>query len=196
MLAASQHAGGQQSTRMARDTSLMSAILNAAISDIRGGRLRVDPRPLIAREGLEEVRSEDIASISPAVVRLRTAAIRTLGLSIVDATKVNQNRKCPGAFVLGKPDSLGHHTDAHEGCPKESFYVMAIGLPRPGVALLAPDSVYDRETEKAARGYWAARVIRTAMGPGGSNLNVSDYVLTRRTGTWVVIKMVGLSYSE
>jgi hypothetical protein len=196
VLTTSQNAGGQQSTKMARDTSLLSAILTAAMSDLRGEKLRVDPRPLVAREGVEEVRSEDIASISPAVASLRAAIIRAFGLRTVDATKVNQNRDCPGALVLGKPDSLGRHTNAHVGCTKESFYVLAIGLPRPGRDLLARDSVYDRDNERAGRGYWSARVIRTAIGPGGSNLNVSDYVLTRRTGTWVVIRIIGLSYSE
>ncbi|MEO5904895.1 MAG: hypothetical protein ABIQ55_12850 [Gemmatimonadaceae bacterium] len=60
----------------------------------------------------------------------------------------------------------------------------------------AADKVYDRDTKSAARGYWAARIIRTGMGRGGSTLSESDYVLAKRSGKWLVIKIVGLSYSE
>lgn len=197
MIAATCVASGQQSTGIAADTSLLSAILKAAISDPGrgGGDLRVDPRPLIAEGGIG-VYPETFAPVSALVVRLRTAVIHSAGLRTVDATKVNQNIECRGVFVRDQRDSLGHLHDVHAGCPKETIDVLAVGLPRPGSSVLAPDKVYDSATEMAARGYWAARVMITTLGRGGSSLFASDYVLARRAGTWVVVKMVGLSYSE
>lgn len=194
-IAATHAAGGQQSTSAAADTSLLSAILKAAISDTRG-ELRVDPRPLVADSELGDVQPDLIVPVSPAVLRLRTAVIRAAGLRTVDATNVGQNKDCPGGFVMSKPDSLGNPTNVHERCPKEVFYVLAIALPRPGRDALPGNEVYDRDAERAARGYWAARVIQTLLGPAGSNLKQSDYVLAKRAGTWVVIKVVALAFSE
>jgi hypothetical protein len=194
-IAASEVAGGQQSTGAAADTSLLSAILKAAISDAGRVELRVDPRPLVADPELYTVQSEAIAPVSALVVRRRSDVIQAAGLRTIDATIVNQNSKCPGTFVIGKLDSL-HHSNSHVGCPEEPFYVLAVGLPRPGSDALAEDEVYDRDTEKAGRGYWAARVIRTLIGPGGSSVHASDYVLEKRAGTWVVVKIVGLMYIE
>lgn len=194
-IAASQVAAGQQATSAAADTSLLSVILKAAISEAGRLELRVDPRPLVAFPEQYDVQPEAIARISPAVARRRNAIIRAAGLRTVDATKVGLNEDCPGVFVMGRPDSLGH-SDTHAGCPKEAFYVLAIALPRPGRDVLPVDEVYDRDTETAARGYWAARVIRTNVGPGGSSVYASDYVLAKRAGSWVVVKIVGLMYTE
>jgi hypothetical protein len=194
-IAASQLAGGQQSTNAAGDTNLLSAILKAAIADAGREELRVDPRPLVAHAELYTVQSEDIAPVSRAVVRRRTAVIRAAGLRTVDATKVGQNKDCPGVFVIVQHDSLGN-SNTHAGCPKEAFDVLAVALPIPGRDVLPGDEVYDRDVERAARGYWAARVIQTNLGPGGSSVKASDYVLAKRAGSWVVIKIVGLMYVE
>jgi hypothetical protein len=194
-IAASRIAGGQQSTSAAADTNLLSAILKAAISGAGRLELRVDPRPLVADSGQYDVQPAAIAPVSPAVVRRRTAVIRAAGLRTVDATKVGQNKDCPGIFVIGQPDSLGI-INSHDRCPKEAFYVLSVGLPRPGRDVLPGDEVYDRDVERVARGYWAARVIQTYLGPGGSSLKTSDYVLAKRGGTWVVIKIVVLAFSE
>lgn len=195
-IAASQLAGSQGSTEWPLDAQLLSAILKAAISDAGRADLRVDPRPLVANRELETVEPGAIAPVSALVVRRRTAVIRAAGLRTVDATRLNQNSDCPGVFVIDEPDSLGHTDDKHVGCPKESFAVLAVGPPRPGSAVLAGDGVYDRGSGTAARGYWAARVIRTSLGPGGSSVYASDYVLAKRAGMWVVIKIVGRSYTE
>jgi len=194
-LVASQSAGAQESINAAADTSLMSAILRAAISN--GGRtdLRVDPRPLVANGELYTFESNALAPVSAPDVRLRSAVIQAAGLRTVDATSANQSKNCPGVFVIGKPDSLGD-SNSHAGCPKEVFAVLAVGLPRAGSKVLAADEVYDLATETVARGYWAARVIRTSLGPSGSSVYASDYVLAKRAGAWVVIKIVGLMYTE
>ncbi len=196
VIAASHAAGGQQSTSAAADTSLLSAILRAAISDAGRVDLRVDPRPLVADSELGSVQPGVIVPVSPAVLRRRTAVIRAAGLRTVDARKVGQNKDCPGMFVIGKRDWFGIPTNSHDRCPKEALDVLAVALPRPGRDVLPGGEVYDRDVERAARGYWAARVLQTSLGPGGSSLKASDYVLARRAGTWVVIKIVGLAYSE
>lgn len=195
-IAASHVAGGQQSTSAAADMNLLSAILKAAISDARPEELRVEPRPLVADSELGDVQPGLIVPVSPAVLRLRSAVIRAAGLRTVDATKVGQNKDCPGGFVWSKPDSLGNPTNVHERCPKEVFYVLAIALPRRGRDDFPGNEVYDRDTESPARGYWAARVIQTYLGPAGSNLKEADYVLAKRAGTWAVVKIVVLSFSE
>jgi hypothetical protein len=194
-IAASRTAGGQQSTSAAADTSLLSAILKAAISEAGRVELRVDPRPLVADSELGDVQPGLIVPVSPAVLRRRTAVIRAAGLRTIDATKVGQNLTCRGVFVIDSPDSLGNKT-RHVGCPKEPLDVLAVALPRPGRDVLPRDEVYDRDVERAARGYWAVRVIQTSLGPGGSSLKASDYVLAKRAGSWVVVKIVVLSYSE
>ncbi len=198
LIAASQVAGAQRLTSADVDTEVLSLILKAAISDAGRGDLRVDPRPLIADAAeLYTVQSEAIAPVSALIVRRRTAVIRAAGLRMVDTMIVNQSRNCPGALVISEPDSLGHIDDRHViGCPEEPFAVLAVGPPRPGSAVLPGDQVYDRDAETAARGYWAARVIRTTLGHGRSSVYAADYVLAKRAGTWVVIKIVGLMYVE
>ena len=186
-IAATHAAGGQPSTSAAADTNLLSAILRAAISDAGRVELRVDPRPLVADSELYDVQPGAFFPVSPAVMRRRTGAIRAAGLRTVDATKMGQNKDCPGIFVISK---------RHDRCPIEALDVLAVGLPRPGRDVLPGDQVYDRDVERAALGYWAARVIRTGLGQGGSSLYASDYVLAKRAGRWVVIKIVGLAYSE
>lgn len=194
-IATSQVAAAQQATTAAADTSLLSAILKAAMSDAGRQDLHVDPRPLVAFPKQNDVHPEAIAGISAAITNLRTAVIRAAGLRTVDATKVGQTEDCRGIFAIGETDSLGQ-SDYHSGCPKESFDVLAIALPRPGCDVLPGEAVYDRDSESAARGYWAARVIRTTVGPGGSVVYSADYVLAKRAGSWVVITIVGLLYLE
>ena len=194
-IAGSQVAGCQRSNSAAADTSLLSAILKAAKSDAGKGDLRVDPRPLVADAGRYTVQPEAIAPVSPIIVRRRAAVIRAAGLRTADATRENQSKDCPGTLVIEHSDSLGR-TNSHAGCPEEPYSILAVGLPRPGSKVLAGEEVYDRDVESAALGYWAARVIRTSLGPGGSSVHASDYVLARRAGSWVVIKTVGLMYVE
>jgi hypothetical protein len=193
-IAVSQVAAAQQDIAAAADTSLLSAILRAAISDAGRQDLRVDPRPLVAFPKRNDVHPAAIAEISSAVTNLRTAIISAAGLRTVDAVKVGQTLDCRGIFAIGATDSLGH--SYHAGCPTEAFDVLAIALPRPGCDVLPGDEVYDRDTERAARGYWAARVIRTSVGSGGSVVYSADYVLAKRAGSWEVIKIVGLMYLE
>jgi hypothetical protein len=198
VIAASQVAGAQQVTAADVDTDVLSAILKAALSDAGTIDLRVDPRPLIADPTfLYTVQPEAIASVPALVVSRRADVIRAAGLSTVDTAILEQARSCPGALVISKPDSLGRIDRGHvAGCPEEPFAVLAVGPPRPGDTVLPADQVYDRDAEMAARGYWATRVIRTTLGHGRSSVYAADYVLTKRAATWVVIKIVGLMYSE
>jgi hypothetical protein len=180
------------------DTDVMSAILKFAASAGGAVDLRVDPRPLAADAVNQyEIGTESIAHVSAEVIRRRTDAIRVAGLRAADTLVVNQSRKCPGALVVRPADSLGR-VDANRvaGCPEGPFDVISVGPPRPGSVILPNDSVYDRSSETAAHGYWAARVIRTTLGHGGSSTYAADYVLAKRDGAWLVIKKVGLMYSE
>jgi len=196
-LAASQVAGAQRSSGPDVDNAVLSAILKAAASDAGRGDLRVDPRPLIVDAALYSVQPEAMAHASPVVVRRRTAVINAAGFKTVDTTIVNQSRNCPGSLVTRPLDSLGRVDDKRVvGCPEKPFAVIAVGPLRPGSAVLPQDQVYDRDTETAARGYWAARVIRTTLGRGRSRAYAADYVLAKRAGTWVVIKIVGLMNVE
>lgn len=189
------NAKAQEATSLASNLNLLSAILGAAIADAPGPDLRVDPRPMMANARYTTVQSEAMLSISGTVWRRRAAVIRAAGLHTVDATRVGQSKVCPGTLVLGHTDSLGiSHT--HEGCPVKSFSTLVIGLPRPGVKVLRQNEVYDLDTESVARGYWAARVIRTSLASVGSVVLAADYVLTREGGRWKVVKIVGLMYTE
>jgi hypothetical protein len=198
LVAVSQVAGAQRSPGAVTDSEVLPAILKAALSDAGRGDLRVDPRPLIADAVyLYTVRPEVIAPVSASVLDGRAAIIRAAGLRTVDTTAVNQSRNCPGALVISQPDSLGHVDDRRVvGCPQEPFDVLAVGPPRPGSAVLPEDQVYDRAAETVARGYWAARVIRTTLGHGRSSVYAADYVLAKRGGAWVIVKIVGLMYSD
>jgi hypothetical protein len=197
MIAASQVAAAQRVTAADVDTEILSAILKAAASDAGPVALRVDPRPLVDARYVYVVEPGSIAQVSVDVLRRRTDAIRAAGLSVVDTTIINESRNCPGALVLSPVDSLGRVEGKHVGgCPVDPFDVLAVGPPRPGKTVLPTDSVYDRDTETPARGYWAARVIRTTLGHGRSSTYAADYVLAHRGGTWVIVKKVGLIYSE
>jgi hypothetical protein len=198
MICGSQVAGAQRVTGTEADTVALSAILKFAAADTAPIDLSVDPRPLTANAAFQyEIEAQAIARVSDDVIRRRTEVIRTAGLRVADTTMVNQSRKCPGVLVISPPDSLGR-VDAKRvpGCPEGSFDVLAVGPLRPGSAILPGDSVYDRGTETAAHGYWAARVILLGVGHGRSSTLAADYVLAYRAGTWVVIKKVGLMYSD
>ncbi len=197
-ITASQVAQAQRVSAADVDTDVLSVILKAAAADAGPGDLRVDPRPLAADAVyLYVIEPQAIAHVSADVIRRRTDVIRATGLRVADTMIVNQVNNCPGALVISRVDSLGRVDAKHVvGCPEDSFMVLAVGPPRPGTAILPGDSVYDRDTETAARGYWAARVIRTSLGHGRSSTLAADYVLANRGGTWVVIKKVGLVYAE
>jgi hypothetical protein len=198
VISAAQVAGAQRVTGADVDTDVLSAILKAAASDPGPVDLRVDPRPLTADAANQyEIEPQALARVSADVIRRRTDVIRVAGLRAADTTIVNQSRKCPGALVIYPVDSAGR-VDAKRvpGCPEDPFDVISVGPPRPGSAILPDDSVYDRNSETAARGYWAVRVIRKTLGHGGSSAYAADYVLAKRGGAWLVIKKVGLMYSE
>lgn len=198
LIAASQIAGAQPTPRAVTDADVLPVILKAALSEAGRGDLRVDPRPLISDATyLYAVQPEVIAPVSAAVVDGRAAVIRAAGLPVVDTTVVNRSRNCPGALVSSHPDSLGRVDNTRvTGCPEEPFVVLAVGPPRPGSAAIPADQVYDRAAETAACGHWAARVIRTTLGHGRSSVYAADYVLAERAGKWMVVKIVGLMYSE
>lgn len=198
LVAASQVAGAQPSTRVVTDAEVLPVILKAALSDAGRRDLRVDPRPLRADPAyLYAVEPVVMAPVSPSVVDGRSVIIRAAGLRTVDTTVVNQSRDCPGALVPSHPDSLGRVDNRRVGgCPEQPFDVLAVGPPRPGSAAIPQDRVYDRATETAACGYWAVRVIRTTLGHGRSSAFAADYVLAERAGKWVVVKTVGLMHSD
>ena len=179
----------------ASDLKLLSAMLEAASREAQRMELRVDPRPLLAAFRNHSIRAGGMAPLSSATQRARVAVIRAAGFRAVDATKVGQNQACPGTFALVKPDST-RVSNSYPGCPNRTFAVLVVGLPRIGTAVRPQGEVYDRQTESAAQGYWAARVIRTTLTPNGSSVYASDYVLSKRDGMWTVVKIIGLMYTE
>lgn len=195
VMVAALQASAQQPTNAAADGALLSAVLLAARTDAGQEELLVDPRPLAADPQVYDVQPEAFQPVSAVVLRQRSDIIRAAGLREVDATKIGQNAQCPGVLVTTEGGTPVDSTK-HAGCPKKLFSVLAVGLPRSGTAALKGDEVYDRETQSAARGYWAARVIRTSLGPGGSSVYAADYVLTKRAEKWIVMKVVGLLYTE
>jgi hypothetical protein len=198
VISAAHVAGAQRVTGADVDTDVLSAILKAPASDAGPVGLRVDPRPLTADAAYQyDIEPPAMARVSADVIRRRTDVIRVAGLRAADTTIVNQSRKCPGAMVINPVDSAGR-VDAKRvaGCPEDPFDVVSVGPPRPGSAILPDDSVYDRDSETAARGYWAVRVIRKTLGHGRSSAYAADYVLVKRAGAWVVVRKVGLMYSE
>jgi hypothetical protein len=196
--AASQVAGAQQSARAVTDAEILPAILQAASTDAGRGDVRVDPRPLAADvPHIYDLQTESFAQVAASVIHSRAAIIRGAGLRIVDTTVVNQSRNCPGTLVVSQPDSLSRAANPRiVGCPEEPFHVLAVGPPRPGIAAMPEDGVYDRVAESAACGYWAVRVVRTTLGYGRAAGYAADYVLAERAGKWVVVKTVGLMYSH
>jgi hypothetical protein len=196
-LAVSQVAGAQRPSGADAGSALLSAILKSAASDAGRSDLQVDPRPLIADRAVYGLEANDIARVSPTVLRQRIAAIKAAGFIPVDTIIVNKASQCLGTLVLSPVDS-GRTADDREsvGCPETPLSVVAVGPPRRGAATLPPDQIYERETERAARGYWSARVVRKTMGHGRATTYAADYVLTRRGGTWAVTKIVGLMYTD
>jgi hypothetical protein len=150
--------------------------------------VKVDPRPLRADEWIHSVEDQHIVEVADSVSAVRSAILRSLGLSTVDALHVGQNRECPGIMVPSD-DTL---FDVHRTCPRKPFTVIAIALPRPGDSHIPTNQVYDRERMRAAHGYSAVRVIRTALGPGGSSVLVSDFVMARTESGWRFVRAVPL----
>jgi hypothetical protein len=178
------------------DTAMLRAVLRAAMTEPGRGEIKVDPRPFNDNDGLYSVSSEAVVTIPDSILRRRTAVINALGLSTVDATVVGQNARCPGVFVGVADQTPDRKDSAHAECPRRQFYVLAIGLPRAGTVQLPNGEVYDRTNVRAGHGYWAVRVIRTNMGPTGSSVHASDYVVQNARGKWEVVKVVGLMYTE
>ena len=198
LIAAPDGIGAQRSPRVVTEAELLPAILNAAFSDAGRGDVRVDPRPLKAdATDLYVMQPEAVAPVSASVVDGRAAIIRAAGFQIVDTIVVNRSRNCPGALVPKTLDSLGRVDNRRSAeCPEKPFDVIAVGPARPGSAAIPNDRVYDRAAETAACGYWAVRVIRTTLGHGGSSVYAADYVLAEQAGKWIVVKIVGIIYTE
>lgn len=176
----------------AQDTALLTAIARAVRSEAGWQRLVVDPRPLRPDSQLFEVSGANFARTSREVLLAREAALRNMQVEPGDAIALGQNERCPGIFVL--PERRGH--DPHARCPREASYVVAVGLPRPGTGRLPSEEIYDRSRTLAAEGYWAVRVVRTFVGPGGSSLTYYDYVVQKEDTGWRFIKAVTLFHSE
>ena len=190
-IAASQVAQAQQVSAAETDTAVLPVIIKAEASEAGHPTLRVDPRPLIPNAAwLYDVEPHALARVTADVIRRRIDIIRAVGLPVVDTILVDRSRKCPGALRISPPDSLSR------GCPEAPFDVLAVGPPRPGSAVLPGDSVYDRNAEAAARGYWAVRIILYGFGHGRSGGYAADYVLAYRNGTWVTVKRVLLIYAD
>lgn len=198
VICGSHAADAQRVTGADVDTDILSAILKFAALDARPSHFRVDPRPLAAEAAYQyDIEPRLGARVSADVIRRRTDVIRAAGLRAADTATVNQSKECARALAIRPADSPARG-DARRvaSCPEDSFDVIAVGPPRPGSAILADNSVYDRNSEAAASGYWAVRVIRTTVGHGRSSAYAADYVVAKRAGAWVVIKKVGLMYSD
>jgi hypothetical protein len=177
------------------DTGLLSAVIKASMTGAGREELFVDPRPFNADDDLYSVTRDAVVSIPDSILRRRTAVVTSLGLKTVDAIQVGQNARCPGVFVGIVKDTTAKDS-VHAGCPRASFYVLAVGLPRPGTGPLPNGEIYDRQNVRAAKGYNAVRVILTDMGFTGSSVHACDYILQFSGGKWTVVRNVSLMYIE
>jgi len=151
--------------------------------------LRVDPRPLLSMDALLDGNSEEaFLGVPQSVLDSRMAVLRSIPVKTIDAAAVNQNAKCPSAFRGA--DSSG--ADPHAGCPKEDFFVLAIGLPRPGTATIPTGGAYRRDVG-AAIGSAAVLVVQTNIGPGGASVTILDCVLKRAGPGWEFVTCIPLS---
>ncbi len=154
--------------------------------------LRVDPRPLLSMDALLDGNSEEaFLGVPQSVLDSRIAVLRSIPVKTNDAAAVNMSEKCQSAWRAA--DSSG--TDPHAGCPKEDFYVLAIGLPRPGTATIPTGGVYRRDVG-AARGYTAVTVVRTNIGPGGAGVTIFVCILKRAGPGWEFVTCIPLSYYD
>ena len=176
----------------AQDTALLTAIVRAVRSEAGPLRLFVDPRPLRPDSQLFEVTRAKFGRTSPEVLQAREAALRNMHVEPGDAVALGGNARCPGIFVL--PERPGHNP--HAQCPGERRYVVAVGLPRPGMGRLPNGGVYDRDRMLAAEGYSAVRVVRTIVTPEGSSLAYYDYVMQKQAGGWKFVQAAGLLHVE
>lgn len=184
----------QDTLAVAGDTALFSTILRTAMANAGREELRVEPRPLDADPRRYGVLAAALAPVSTHDLQERTELIRKLGLRTADAVVENQTFSCPGTALIA-PEWFLRDT-VRAGCPKKPYTVVAVALPRRGTADFNKSGPYDRSSETAACGFWSARVIQTALGPGGSSIYAADYVLSKRNGAWTVVKVVGLIYIE
>jgi hypothetical protein len=157
----------------------------------------VDPRPL--REVVDvELRERSFAPVASAVLRAREAAIRSAGAEPGDAVALGRTEGCAGVMYIAPPDSAKAEPDPHAGCPREGRFVVGVGLPRPGKVRLPPGQVYEegRIPADAALGYWAVRVIVTALAPGGFSVTGYDYVMKKAGARWEFVQAVALFVLE
>jgi hypothetical protein len=176
VICASHVVGAQRIAGADVDIAILPAILEFAALDARPVDLRVDPRPLAAGAAYQyEIEPQALARVSAGVISRRADVLRAAAMRIADTAMVNQSRNCAGALVITPADSLGRGESKRVvGCPEDPFDVISVGSPRRGSAILPDDSVYDRDSEAAARGYWAVRVIRTTLGHERSSAYAAD----------------------
>jgi hypothetical protein len=76
--------------------------------------------------------------------------------------------------------------DSHKGCPSKDRLVVAVGWPRHGDAIAPANAAPDSSR-------WTFRVLVSAIGPAGYNVQASDYVLAHSGARWRFVgkKMAG-----
>jgi hypothetical protein len=176
---------------VAEDTAVLTAVIRAVQSQPGRAPLVVDPRPLRPADDLLALTRTNLVSLPESALRARERALRGMAVELGDAVADGQ-ASCPGILVVPARDL----PDPHARCPKAQAYIVAVGLPRRGTARLPAGEIYDRDRMSAAEGYWAVRVIRTLVGPGGSSKAEYDYVMRKHDTSWAFVGAVGLLIIE
>jgi hypothetical protein len=171
----------------AADTALLTAVVRAVQMDQGRLKLLVEPRPLRADPLIVESTMRTIARVPSGILRLREAALRRMGIGLVDAVRVEADMTCAGILVPTLPtDSVSPHA----GCPAKEVGVVAIGLPRAGTARSTGGKVYDLRSREAADGYSAVVVLVTKLERGGSSVTGYDYLMKREPSGWRFVEAV------
>lgn len=174
----------------ATERGVFTAVVKAVVAETPGTPVLVDPRPIQATPERLVVTDASVVMAPLSLIEARRAAMRALGIDSVDAVAVGLNARCPTLFsTLQSPDSA-KTSDPFRGCPRTRSVVIAVGLARKGYG--TSNGSYDSASQHATEGYWAVRVARTDIGPGGSELRVSDYVLKCASGAWHLVMQAPL----
>ena len=169
---------------LAADTSLFAAVVRAARSRA-AGRVSVDPRPLVAHPSVSDVDSSTLAVVSPKILIDRSAVLSGLG---IPTTRDVSRGNCHSTTAAPPPP--GVESPWPDDCPQNAATAIALGLPRVGGAYF-PNRGLDIRSAMAEPDRVTVRVISAFRGPAGSTLRVSDYVMAKSSGHWVLVRIVG-----
>lgn len=155
------------------DAGAFEVIVRVARDSERGLPFRVDPRPVSVDAG-SELTMPSVIPGSDAVTAARLQVLRQLQMDTVDATVIGLKQSCPGFLTPINEADTATIANGYPGCPRERFYVLGVGIPRPGV-----DSVL-RADLPDTKAMWTVRVMRSRVSPFGADRRVYEYVLERQ----------------